>query len=55
MVEDEERNLVIFLHRIKNLGDQKEKEKERKRFEVSKPTPDPQFSCVWVGENPKFE
>ena len=30
MVEEEEKNLVIFLHRIKDLGDQKEKEEERR-------------------------
>ena len=30
MVEEEEKNLVIFLHRIKDLGDKKEKEKEKK-------------------------
>ena len=32
MVEEEEYNLVIFLHRIKDLGDQKEKEEERRRL-----------------------
>ena len=32
MVEKEERNLVIFLHRIKDLSDQKEKEEERRRL-----------------------
>ena len=32
MVEEEEKNLVIFLHRIKDLGDQKEKEEERRRL-----------------------
>ena len=30
MVEEEEKNFVIFLYRIKDLGDQKEKEKDRK-------------------------
>ena len=32
MVEEEEKNWVIFLHRIKDLGDQKEKEEERRRL-----------------------
>ena len=32
MVEEEENNLMIFLHRIKDLGDQKEKEEERRRL-----------------------
>ena len=32
MVEEEERNLVIFFHRIKDLGDQKEKEEEIRRL-----------------------
>ena len=32
MVDKEERNLVIFLHKIKDLGDQKDKEEERKRL-----------------------
>ena len=32
MVEEEEKNLVIFLHMIKDLGDQKEKEEERRRL-----------------------
>ena len=32
MVEKEEKNLVIFLHRNKDLGDQKEKEEEIKRL-----------------------
>ena len=32
MVEEEEKNLVIFLHRIKDLGDQKEKEEESRRL-----------------------
>ena len=32
MVEEEEKNFVIFLYGIKDLGDQKEKEKERKRL-----------------------
>ena len=32
MVEEEEKNLVIFLHRIKDLGDQKDKEEERRRL-----------------------
>ena len=27
-VEEEERNLVIFLYRVKDLGDQKEKEED---------------------------
>ena len=30
MVEKEEKNLVIFLHRIKDLGDQKEKRRNKK-------------------------
>ena len=32
MVKEEEKNLVIFLHRIKDLGDQKKKKKERRRL-----------------------
>ena len=32
MVEEEEKNLVIFLHRIKDLGGQKEKEEEKRRL-----------------------
>ena len=32
MVEEEGKNLVIFIHRIKDLGDQKEKEEERRRL-----------------------
>ena len=32
MVEEEEKNLVIFLHRIKDLGDQKEIEEERRKL-----------------------
>ena len=27
MIEEEEKNLVIFFHRIKNLGDQKERKR----------------------------
>ena len=34
MVEKEEKNLVIFLHRIKDLGDQKEKEERRRLKEI---------------------
>ena len=29
-VEEEERNLVIFLHMIKDLGDKKDREEERR-------------------------
>ena len=32
MVEEEEKNLVIFFYRIKDLGDQKEKEEEIRRL-----------------------
>ena len=32
MIEEEKRNLVIFLHRIKDLGDQKDKEEEIRRL-----------------------
>ena len=32
MVEEEDKNLVIFLHKINNLGDKKEKEEERRRL-----------------------
>ena len=32
MVEEEEENFVIFLHMIKDLGDQKEKGEERRRL-----------------------
>ena len=32
MVEEEEKNLVIFLYRIKDLGDKKDKEEERRRL-----------------------
>ena len=32
MDEEEQKDLVIFFHRIKNLGVQKEKEEERRRL-----------------------
>ena len=32
MVEEEEKNLVIFLYKIKDLGDQKAKEEEIRRL-----------------------
>ena len=31
-VEEEDKKLVIFLNRIKDFGDQKEKEEERRRL-----------------------
>ena len=33
MVEEEEKNLVIFLHRINDLGYQKEKKRRKKKIE----------------------
>ena len=32
MVEEEEKKLVTFLHRIKDIGDKKDKKEERRRL-----------------------
>ena len=50
----EEKNLVIFLHMIKYLGNQKEKEEDRKRLKVSKLNPNPHFLVFELGKTPNL-
>ena len=45
---------MIFLHKIKDLCDRKEKEEERKRLKEIKPNPNPHFLTFGLGKTPNL-